>query len=185
MRKLKIGIVILVVIGFPLISWIYLSSGLKWRLTAQEETKVKGTLGSFSLTDQKGEIYTRESITGRFYIVATLKDSLSANTLHKVHEQFAVRSDYRTIALVQAFDSTDADVDARWLDLRCLSGCDGLTSLLFSDGANAAIVDDSLRVRGRYVLSDTEDVRALIRHTAVVLPIDKREKLELKRGANK
>jgi hypothetical protein len=185
MRKLKIGIVILVVIGFPLVSWIYLNSGLQWRIDAQEATESKGSLGSFALVTLNGDTLTQSNMAVMFYIFGSLVDSISASTLRTIHEQFAVRSDYRTISMRSELEPGSVREDlARWLDVKCLTGCEDLSQMLFTEGSTAVIVDDSLRIRGRYTLANADDVRALIRHTAVVLPIEKREKLELKRGIN-
>jgi len=181
-RKLKISIVVLIVIGFPLISWIYLRSGLNWRIKAQEETAVKGLINAFSLSGDDGVLISNETLLGRFYIITDAADSVAAGKLNAVHEQFAVRDDFRTICILDDLGNSWHPSGSGWINATCETGCAELMKLLFMDQKNAAIVDDSLRVRGRYDLTNMDEVRALIRHTAVVLPIEKREKLELKRG---
>lgn len=180
MRVLRVVIVVLVLIIFPLVSWIYLSKGLKWRLGAQEETAVKATLDAFTLTTEDGETLAEADLTGQFQVIAMVPDTASARRLGEIQEQFGVRPDYATFSL-QSEQIPQMPLDSAIISVQCMSGCEGLFALLFEEDHTAAIVDDSLRVRGRYVLSKPDDVNELIKHLAVVLPISKRDRIELKR----
>lgn len=182
MRVVRIILIVMVLVGFPALSWVYLNSGLRWRVNAQEETASKETLGNFTLIAQNGDTITTKDIFGKYSVVAMPDDSISSKYLSLVHTQFHVREDYQTLYLLPSGKSAIASSDSTWTQVQCISGCDGLMSALYHDGFSAAIIDDSLQVRGRYHLSSVEDMRKLVEHLAVVLPIEKRERIELKRG---
>jgi len=182
MRIIKTILIVIVLIGFPALSWVYLNSGLKWRVHAQEETASKQALVDFVLTDRDSNSLSAEDLTGTFFVVATPDDTLSLKHLNMVHEQFHVRDDYRTIFYESAQQMMPVPLDSTWMYVRCISGCDTLQTRLFGPDYSAAIIDDSLRVRGRYHLSSLTEMRKLVEHLAVVLPIEKRERIELKRG---
>jgi hypothetical protein len=181
MRVLRIIIILLVIIGFPAMSWIYLKSGLKWRVSAQDATEKKSVLADFTLLGGDSIRMTPADLLGTYYVVGRPADDISIAHLVKIHEQFHARPDFHILMIVQ--DSlVSQPVDTIGTRTRCILGCEKLETLLFEDNYTAAIVDDSLYVRGRYDLTSLEQMRKMVEHLAVVLPIEKREKIELKRG---
>lgn len=182
MRILRIVLVLLVLIGFPALSWVYLNSGLKWRVNAQNETTTKRTLRDFILIERDSITITPKELTGLFFVIAAPQDSLSFHHLNMVHTQFQVREDYRTLLLESNQNTTISPGDSTLMRVTCRLGCEGLHEALFSPDYSAAIVDDSLHVRGRYHLESLAEMRKLVEHLAVVLPIEKRARIELKRG---
>ncbi len=182
MRIFRIVIVVIVLLGFPFISWLYLRSGLQWRRQAEKETAVKGKLSDFALVGMDTAVIGPGEIFGKFCVFADPKDSTAVANLNKIQKQFGERSDFRTIYVLPSGGTPLAGTDPAVTTARCETGCATLQQILFDSIHSAAIVDDSLRVRGRYVLSSAADVDRLVKHIAVVLPIKKRETLELKRG---
>ncbi len=181
MRTVQPILIILVLIGFPAISWFYLSSGLSWRIKAQDETLRKERLPetTFRLSGSDEELKV-SAMAGYYYVIAVPRDTQEWQHLNVIHEQFSVRPDYRTLypeAAAPMPDSLD-----RWINAVCVGGCVQFHNIAFAGGATAAIVDDSLYVRGRYDLSTVEQMRKMVEHLAVVLPVEKRERLELRRG---
>lgn len=182
MRVLRIVLIVMVLVGFPALSWFYLKSGLKWRVNAQEETAGKETLSNFTLITPEGDTVMRQDVFGKYSVIAMPADSISAAHLGMVHAQFHAREDYETICLMPSERAAMTFHDSTWISVQCVAGCDDLMSALYAGSYSAAIVDDSLQVRGRYQLGSVEDMRKLVEHLAVVLPIEKRERIELKRG---
>jgi hypothetical protein len=182
MRIFRTILIVIVLIGLPALSWVYLSSGLKWRVRAQNETVSKQTLADFALIDRDSNRLSSDDLIGIFYVVATPDDSLSLKHLNMVHEQFHVREDYRTMFYESTQEMAPVALDTTWMYVRCVTGCDTLQKKLFDPDYSAAIVDDSLHIRGRYHLSSLAEMRKLVEHLAVVLPIERRERIELKRG---
>lgn len=181
MRTIRIILIILVLVGFPALSWYYLSSGLKWRVTAQDETVKKERLGQFTLLQKDSVGLSASDLEGLFYLMVTPTDSASMQHLEMIHSQFHVRSDFKILSLSWE-DNTNPTGDSTWIKAICTSGCESLRGTLFGKDYTAAIVDDSLYIRGRYHLASVVEMRKLVEHLAVVLPIDKRERIELKRG---
>ena len=183
MRTLRIIIILAVLIGFPAVSWIYLNSGLKWRIKAQDETEKGVMLEEFTLVLNDTSTMQSADLKGMFQIMAAPQDSQSWRHLRMIHEQFKARHDFR-ILVIDAPERVDADTSDHntWIQARCLRGCDALREILFTDGFTSAIVDDSLYVRGRYQLAEIQEMRQLTEHMAVVLPIEKRKRIELIRG---
>jgi len=182
MRTVRIIIILLVLIGFPAISWFYLSSGLKWRINAQQETMIKEHLGNFTLVDSDSIILRSNEMHGTFYVIATPQDSQSFQHLKMVNTQFHVRKDFRTMYLLPEGEDASPQADTTWIHVYCIQGCEALRTVLFNPDYSGAIVDDSLYLRGQYHLGSGEEMRKLVEHLAVVLPIEKRERIELIRG---
>jgi len=185
MRALRIVIILAILVGFPALSWVYLNSGLKWRIGAQDETAVKGMLPEFALMNGDSVLLSYGELLGRYFVIATPQDSQSLRHLEMINTQFHVRPDFTTLFLLPEGENAVATSDSAWTHTSCVRGCERLREALFGSGFTAAIVDDSLRVRGRYHLSSVEEMRKLVANLAVVLPIEKRERIELKRGTNK
>jgi hypothetical protein len=169
-------------IGFPAVSWIYLNSGLKWRVNAQEATQKGAMLEEFVLLNKADSSTIRTpDLRGKFHIVASPGSPDALHNLTLLHEQFSVRPDFR-ILLIGSSVAGDTISAASWVRTSCLEGCERFQELLFAGGYSSAIVDDSLYLRGKYRLEDTDDMRKLTEHMAVVLPIEKRERIQLIRG---
>ena len=62
--------------------------------------------------------------------------------------------------------------------------CSRLFATLFPEGMNAALVDDSSYLRRSYDINTQEGINSLIEHAAILFPVEKRAKLELRRGSN-
>lgn len=182
MRILRVILILAVIVGFPAFSWYYLRSGQKWRVTAQNETQKKERFTDFALRLSDQSIMPSRELVGRYYVVAIPLDSTALRHLAMVHTQFHAREDFRMICLACGIGDVLAPEGEAWIHAQCTSGCEPVYGTWFGGGYDAAIVDDSLYVRGRYQLNKTEDMRKLVEHLAVVLPIDKRERIELKRG---
>jgi hypothetical protein len=182
MRTLKIIVVLLVLIGFPALSWYYLSSGLRWRINAQEATRRKEALRNFTLVDKDSVLITSQEMAGTYYLIARPGDAAAVDHLKRVGAQFGVRHDFRTVILLPGGKEGLELNESAWMQLTCAQGCEALNQMLFEEDYTAAIVDSSLYLRGRYHLSSMQEMRKLVEHLAVVLPIEKRERIELKRG---
>ncbi len=185
MRVLRIIIILAILIGFPALSWFYLSSGLKWRIGEQHETTVKASLPEFELMNGDSVLLSNTELFGRYFVIATPQDSQSLRHLEMINAQFHVRPDFTTLFLVPEGGNVVTLADSAWMHTTCIRDCEALREALFGSGYTAAIVDDSLRVRGRYHLGSVEEMRKLVANLAVVLPIEKRERIELKRGTHK
>jgi hypothetical protein len=181
MRKLRIILVVLVLIGFPAVSWIYLKSGLRWRVDAQQETARKEKPGNFTLQSEDGTIVSRDALEGMYTLAAMPSNAVETGHLLMLWSQFQVRNDFQILILRDA-NRPAITGDTTWLYASCASGCENLLELCFAEDNTAALLDNALYLRGRYRLDSKDDMRRLIEHLAVVLPIEKRERIELKRG---
>jgi hypothetical protein len=68
MRTIRIILIVLVLIGFPALSWYYLNSGLKWRITAQDATAKKERLADFALLKSDSTLVSDADLWGTFYL---------------------------------------------------------------------------------------------------------------------
>jgi hypothetical protein len=114
-----------------------------------------------------------------FYLVASPADTGDIGRIRKIYTQFHVRPDFKILCLLP--EGSSLEPDPEWMRASCVGGCDALTTTLYHGKANAAIVDDSMYIRGRYDMQNAHEMKKMVEHLAVILPIDKREKIILKR----
>lgn len=176
MRLFRTILVVALLILFPALSWYYLQQGKDWRMTSVSEISEKTQLTVASLTTMDGDTLTPESLLGNFIIAADLSHPVKHEVLDALHDQFGERDD----VLLMALTSGDA-VPQGWLGIDCdRQDCSWLRQHLDSS-ANSALIDDSLRLRRTYDLMKEDERKKLVKHTAVIVPLEKREKLELRR----
>jgi len=182
-RYFTIFSVLLILIALPALSWLYLNKGADWRRAglAEMANKKPLTQSNTELQTASGTAVILEE--GEFFIASNLDASKPANneTLNKLAEQFNHQGDLTFLYLGE----TNVDLAEEWMQVACLeSPCGDIVSQLFTENTNTALIDDSLYVRGVYDLTIPEEVLTLVEHGAILFPIEKRKKIELKRGAN-
>lgn len=182
MKLLKTIVILALIVGLPALSWYYLSQGADWRMKGieamAEKTPVDLTLDA-GFNTASGNLEAEKIFT-----IAVNYDETSASQLERLNllaDQFSYRED-----LVMLYRGPQVQGMAdEWTNSRCeQNGCDELMSTLFPVGVNAALVDDSSYLRRTYDLNTEEGVKTLIEHAAILFPVEKRAKLELKRGSN-
>lgn len=182
MKLLKTIVILALVVGLPALSWYYLSQGADWRMEGIEAMATKTPV---DLTPDAGFLTAQEDLESERTFTIAVKypttDQTQLDRLNLLADQFSYRED-----LVMLFHGDPVENLAdEWTMSDCEEAdCSGLFATLFPEGMNAALVDDSSYLRRSYDINSQEGINSLIEHAAILFPVEKRAKLELRRGSN-
>ena len=173
----------IILIALPAISWYYLKKGADWRRSGLAEMADKQPIDAAPVklaTIPGDSVELREGV---FAIATNIRSSAPEiqSTLDKIAEQF----DHQEDLLFLYFGDRDARLAAEWAVVDCRDpACSKLSSELFGGNTNMALIDDSLNVRATYNIMAEGQTQKLAEHGAILFPVEKRKKIELKRGVN-
>jgi hypothetical protein len=176
MREFRTILVVALLILFPAVSWYYLEKGKDWRMAGVAEIADKTQLSPDTLYTADGDTLSEEQIFGYYIIATDQRKPVSEEVMNALHEQFGEREDLLLLSL-----SRNASPPEGWIGINCQGkDCGWLREYLVAQ-ENCALIDDSLRLRRTYDLSSEDQRKKLVEHTAILVPLKKRERLELKR----
>lgn len=92
-NKIQTFAILTILIGFPLLSWFYLTTGYNYQMDARSELKDYGKLPAFDFTSSDGGIYTSDSLENTMAIVSFFgedgkKNQEMFNVMRKLNTQF-------------------------------------------------------------------------------------------------
>jgi len=192
-RKFVITVVLILFL-LPFVSWYYLQSGLDWRRKAQEV--MSGTTpfptGKYLLSD--GHVFDTDSLARYVSIVSfapcSSQDADEKEVLEVIYKQFKETNKARIIQ-VDTCGSNAAGTTSQglknWYVIPCTDSID-LCTLLRTDwpaDKPFALVDRKGIIRSYYSINTKDEKRILVEHMSLLLPRDRQEKVELKRGDKK
>ncbi len=192
-RKFLVTIVLILFL-LPFVSWYYLQSGLEWRKDAQ--AVMNGTslfpAGTCVLAD--GRKFSTDSLEGRVtlitYVSCDSNDGDQKDVLQALYDQFR-ETGKAAFVLLDSCQSGSANVPQvqhkNWYVIPCtdsLTICTAVTSL-WEKGKIFALVDRKGVIRSYYAINTTNEKRMLVEHMSLLLPRERQEKVELKRGEKK
>ncbi len=189
-RKFLITIVLILFL-LPFVSWYYLQSGLKWRKEAQKVMNGTVPFPAGEYIDADGDLLTADSLAYRASIVSFRSCDTSSpdkeDVLMRVYDQFKDTRKINFIVLDSCRGTSNEEVSDRknWFALSCTSSadlCEDLTGQWPADKA-FALVDRHGIIRSYYGIQTDEDKRVLVEHLSLLMPGDRQEKVELKRGS--
>jgi len=188
-RKILITVILMLFL-FPFISWYYLQSGLSWRKQAQVIMSGKQPFPEGKWIDQSGKPLITDQLGEHVTLVTLLNceniDSISG-TLDSIYQQFINTKKANYIILNSCRENPLALADslkAGWYVFNCGDSTD-LCDLLIPDwppGKTHALIDRNKIIRSYYIESTLDEKRILLEHMALLLPRDRSDKIELKRG---
>jgi len=91
--KIQTLAILTILIGFPLLSWYYLTTGYNYQMDARSELKDYGKLPAFNFTNHTGEIYTSDSLENTMSVISFFGKSGKMNqemfnVMRKLNTQF-------------------------------------------------------------------------------------------------
>lgn len=171
---LRTSIVMMILVLFPLISWFYLRSGIDFRKEALQSMTVKSSslLTTIELSDST--VLFVEDIGKRAYSIFFVNTSSSNNfnSIVEYEKQFRATDDVLVFIVLESGVEIDFPQESKIMTLPNSSGNIDLFTALksqFSD-TNTFLFDGKGDLRNNYLFEDDEQMRALITHTAVLLP---------------
>jgi hypothetical protein len=191
-RKFLVTI-ILILFLLPFVSWYYLKSGLNWRKQAQEIMNGTKPFPAGSFKTAGGKALSTEDLEDYVSIISFLpcgEDQASVDVLREIYSQFKGTNKAYYILLdscgIQR-DSLADDEMKNWFVLPCNDSTD-LCEVMKADwpaGKTFALVDRNKVIRSYYAIQTRDEKRTLVEHMALLLPRERQEKVELKRGDKK
>ena len=191
-RKFLVTI-ILILFLLPFVSWYYLQSGLNWRKAAQEIMNGTTPFPALEYTSDTGQKFSSTLLEDHVSIVSFLpctggEDHIAV--LHELYEQFKETNKANFILLDSCVTDRISITDPsrkNWYTIPCLDSLAVCASLLreWPTGATFALVDRNRVIRSYYKMETRDEKRMLVEHMALLLPRERQEKVELKRGDKK
>lgn len=206
----QFGALIMLLIVFPAVSWYYLNSGLQYRRAAMEELDDYGTFPNAPWTMVDGSTISPGFLHGKMILANVLpaKDEglydQFGHTLQKLHHQFDERNELVFLSLVpgdsaqvinraerfrESFDLNDG---AQLFFLQVGNNkLEELRSRLLqpqeeiSEDAMFLLTDTSATIRRYYDVREEADIKRLVEHIALLLPLKKDRELIFRRETEK
>ena len=179
MKYLKGIVVIVLVFLFPAVSYWYLRSGFIYRRDALEELKNEVAFTN----EQKNTLLALDSnfidkISDEIFIVMKLKDERDEKDLYFIAENLKSRRDFRVLGLYTHKDLPSYnDTIYQKILSRKFADTEALDKIL---NDNRFILGKNGVIRNQYGDS-IEMMKKLYEHAIILLPMKKREKIDLKR----
>ncbi|MFZ1679260.1 MAG: hypothetical protein WAT91_18395 [Saprospiraceae bacterium] len=191
-RKIYITVILMLFL-LPFVSWYYLQSGLNWRKQAQ--AIMSGTLpfpeGKWK--DNSGRMLSSLDLAEHVSLVTLVtceNEETVANTLDSLYKQFRETKKSNFIILNQCKERPDLFADSTrtsWYVFTCGDStqlCD-LLMAFWPVGKTHALIDRNKVIRAYYDEVTKDEKRILLEHMALLLPKDRSDQIELKRGSEK
>lgn len=158
MKYLVSAGILVLLIGFPLLSWYYLQTGLDYRKELEGELVTKGSLADFGIKD--------DSLFKGKTTLWQLKDVSDKESLVKLYDQFDQSPTFQLLSNDDVQGKTVIPFDL---------------SLIRNESLKAgtfALIDSSLQVRNIYPDFSKETIKNIVAHTAITLPLTKKRKIK-------
>ena len=182
--------VILILFLLPFVSWYYLQSGLNWRKQAQVIMSGKQIFPQGEWIDQSGRKLSSSQLADHVTIVTLLsctgRESIDS-TIEAFYDQFKETNKANFILLDNCSEMPISHQDSlktNWYVFNCNDATTLCDSLKLNWPANKthALIDRNKVIRSYYSESTKDEKRILLEHMALLLPRDRSDKIELKRG---
>ncbi|MBX2872828.1 MAG: hypothetical protein KTR30_12030 [Saprospiraceae bacterium] len=199
MRKaLQFAALFLLLIGLPAGSWYYLQKGLDYRLETMGQLTDHGDFKL--LTSNTPDQETKASVRVINFLAADPAErAQQGSLLSKLYAQFDKREDFQLVTFVDSTLMSELDGFRTKYGLdeepQCMfRALDGSTWRKFvqtykeessSPDQYIALVDLEGNIRNFYVQQEQEEVKDLVEHIALLLPMKKQNKPELRREIEK
>jgi hypothetical protein len=185
-RKLFVTL-ILILFLLPFVSWYYLRQGLNYRKEAQALMNGTGQAPIGAWMDNRGRQFSSDQFSDKVSLITLVAcDGSHAEVLDQFYEQFRETGKTNFI-LLDTCKNMKSTVDTARVNWYVFSNSDSsslITAFLktWPDGKDHALVDRHQIVRSYYTSKTTDEKRLMLEHMALLLPRDRSDKVELKRG---
>lgn len=194
---IKFGTYLLILGVLPLITVIYLQKGVNYRLDRMEELQELGSIADFSFKTHDGILFEKAYLEDKISIVGFLnlnnaeQEKKMGELLGILHQQFGEEEKVRLVFFLTEAPQTEtltAFIEKHKLDENqpCLflSGENDRIKKVASESnwpeaggqdldkiAHLALVDGTLEIRNFYDPDLNEDMKRLVSHVALLLPL--------------
>jgi len=180
--KLNAAVTLLVLIGLPLGSYLYLKKGFQYRKDALDEMEVTSSVVLDSLRLYKAQ--SEEPLEHETMLIYADVDDANQNEIiehfNNLHRQYGERSEVR-------FGLSHADIRGdeifKNVDNKLIYDLyhSPVKNEVFADQSKIYLLDKDGGVRGAYAYQDDDAMQKLVKHISVLLPLEKKKKIDLVR----
>lgn len=186
-RKFLVTIILILFI-LPFVSWYYLQRGLDWRKEAQKIMNGTDPFPEGRWEEPGGKTFSDTHLEDHVSLITFMPCDQSEEviaTLNKFYDQFkdTKKANFIILDSCAAVSAPDRTKQG-WYVFPC-SDSMNLCNLLagsWPQGKTHALVDRDKKIRSYYSSSTVDEKRLLLEHMALLLPRERSEKVELKRG---
>lgn len=189
-KTVRILFLTMMVVVFPLISWLYLREGIDFRKNALHEMQPIANLENLAFPVFEVEIGGKEDFPAPYYVIVELNNSDSGihNSLTGISTQLGQVPSVVLIAIIDkkqpAFEFSDSwvliDKDEQLaVELKTAS----LNLPGYTEGKTVYLIDSKRQLRNIYNLTDLQQMKDFAIHAGVLLPIKNQKDLVFKRKA--
>ena len=183
---------ILILFLLPFVSWYYLRQGLNYRKEAQAIMSGTQPFPEGQWNDVAGKLFDSKQIDERVTLVTFMpcdQQSDYSELLNQFYEQFR-ETKKASFIILDSCRTSSGFIDAtksNWHVISCSDSINLCDPLLKSwpAGKSHALIDRDLKIRSYYSSATEDEKRLLLEHMALLIPRERSEKVELKRGQNK
>lgn len=171
-KYLKSIIILIILIGFPLISWWYLRGGIEFRKDALNAMEIKAEIVPTIYTSQSGFTFPSEDYRVNTLFVVDEHSNLSE--IEAYYNQFKNTGEVAVYVYnKQSGPHNDVDFSTNYY---VLDSMDTFLSDKNNSGFDIFLIDANSNVRNYYISGEKTSMNELVTHTAVLLPpTEKRE----------
>lgn len=170
MKHFKSILLIVLLIGFPLISYLYLKSGYNFRLEALKQLEPKEEIADFSYPMLSSDrLISLSDIKSKVTIIYNADANNSEGMLNPIFDKFSDRKEFQVFGF--SLDSTVIlqSQNNRWTILNGEYIWD----------SQLALVDTSATIRSYYTI-DSSEFHLLARHIPIIMPREKEKDIVMK-----
>ncbi len=191
-RKIYITVILMLFL-LPIVSWYYLQSGLNWRKQAQAIMSGTEHFPDGKWKDNSGRILSSEDLTEHVTVVTLVtcdNEKSITSTLDSLYRQFKETKKSNFIIFNQCREKPELFADSTrtsWYVFNCGDStrlCDVLMAH-WPAGKTHALIDRNKVIRAYYDEVTKDEKRVLLEHMALLLPKERSDQIELKRGSEK
>lgn len=169
-------LIIMILVLFPLISWMYLRGGIEFRKEALAALTEKAAIGQVFLINQNSKEYILGAGNKRVFACFLISESTSEEVLNNIaayHQQFKATGEVDVLIFSDS-DQVPAILDME--DVQLLnseqdSNAEFLNQLkAISESGDVFLLDIAGNLRNFYEYDGDKAFRNLVTHTAVLIP---------------
>ena len=176
-RKIvRAALIVMILVLFPLISWMYLRGGIEFRKEALAALEQKGTIGQVFLINKDSKEYILGAGNKRVFACFLISGSISNDVLSSInayHQQFKATGEVDVLVFYDGDEVPKGLVleDIVFLNSKLDSNAAFVNQLKsFSDTSDVFLLDIAGNLRNFYDYNADNVFRNLVTHTAVLIP---------------
>ncbi|MBK9981546.1 MAG: hypothetical protein IPP15_03830 [Saprospiraceae bacterium] len=191
-RKIFITVILMLFL-LPFVSWYYLQSGLNWRKQAQAIMSGTQPFPSGEWKDRTSRLFSTDDLAEHVSIVTLVScenEKSISSTLDSLYRQFKETKKANFIILNTCKEKPELLSDTTrtdWYVFNCGDSttlCD-LVLANWPSGKTHALIDRNKVIRAYYDEVTKDEKKMLLEHMALLLPRERSDHIELKRGSEK